>query len=149
MAFEVPLVNPNGDISATVTEIGGVNPTTIIQFNDPWQVTVNWHMLGDNWELLGGTWHVHVNLESIGPGPELSLFDPSVDCFNQSFPSLTGHYTCVFDVPANSVNPPAGLAPHQSLPMKMVVVITAEDLLGNPAPIAAYYEGPILQFYNP
>ena len=38
-------------------------------------INVNWSLKGANAHMVAGTWHVHANLESIGPGPELSLVD--------------------------------------------------------------------------
>ena len=143
-AFEVPTITLTGNIVASVHEHGGVVPATVIRAGTDWAVNVNWSLQGS--PLVAGTWHVHVNLESYGPGPELSLFD-LIDpaCQSQTFPNASGNYSCHFDVPANTVDPTQ--IPHQGLPMKLIVVLTALDTLGNPAPIAAFFEGPILMFY--
>lgn len=143
-AFEVPAITLTGSIAASVHEHGGVVPATVIRAGTDWAVSVRWSLQGS--PLVAGTWHIHVNLESLGPGPELSLFD-LIDpaCQNQTFPNASGNYACHFDVPGGAVNPAD--IPHQGLPMKLVVVLTALDTLGNPAPIAAFFEGPILMFY--
>lgn len=145
MPFETPNINLVGNISATVHEHGGVAPTTVIRTDTDWAVNIEWELLGLNWQMIGGTWHVHVNLESMGPGPELSLFDAvNPAACNDSLPSVDGRYFCHFDVPAG-----VATADHQGTPYKLVVTITYFNLLGNPGPMAAYFEGPILQFYNP
>lgn len=145
MPIEVPSITLNGAISASVHEHGGEAPATIIKFGTPWAANVSWSLTGS--PLVSGTWHLHVNLESIGPGPDLTLFDGTDPaCMSQAFPNATGTYFCHFDVAGDAV----ALAdiPHQGLPMKLVVVLTAQDNLGNPAPIAGYVEGPVLMFYR-
>lgn len=147
MAFETPNITLNGDISAVIHDAFGVAPATIIKAGSPWSVHINWEMTGLNWQMVAGTWHVHVNLESIGPGPEVSLFDfADPNCQNQPLPSINGKYSCHFDVPGNVFGP--AVVPHQGLAMKLVVLLTYVDPLGNRGPIAAYWEGPILQFYE-
>jgi hypothetical protein len=147
MPFEVPNISLTGNISATVHEHGGVLPTTIIEIGTPWAINVSWSMTGTNFHMVAGTWHVHANLESIGPGRELSLVDfADPACSSLALPSADGNYFCHFDVPGNFLTPAD--VPHQSLPMKLVVVLTYRDVLGHLGPIAGYYEGPILQFYN-
>ena len=144
MPFETPNIDLVGNITASVHEHGGVAPTTIIRTDTSWAVNINWSLLGTNWQMIGGTWHVHVNLESMGPGPELSLVDfADPACMNAPLPSVDGQYFCHFDVPAG-----VATAAHQGTAYKLVVLLTYRNLLGQPGPIAAYYEGPILQFYN-
>ncbi|MCB8983846.1 MAG: hypothetical protein H6659_08485 [Ardenticatenaceae bacterium] len=144
--FETPSISLTGNISANVLDFGAT-PTTIIKAGDPWAVDVKWEMTGPNWHMVAGTWHVHLNLESIGPGPELSLVDfADPNCQNQALPSTDGKYSCRFDVPGTVIN--TGVVQHQSLPMKLVVLLTYVDPLGHRGPIAAYYEGPIVQFYE-
>ncbi len=146
MAFETPTISLVGNLTASVHEHGGVAPATVIKAGTPWAVQINWSLLGTNWHMVAGNWHVHVNLESIGPGPELSLFDfIDPNCQNQPLPNATGNYSCHFDVPGSVIN--AGIVPHEGLAMKLVVLLTYVDPLGHRGPMAAFYEGPILQFY--
>ena len=147
MAFETPIITLTGDISAEIHDAFGVDPATIIRASSPWSVHINWEMTGLNWQMVAGTWHVHVNLESMGPGPEISLFDfADPNCQNQALPSATGRYSCHFDVPGTVFNDVE--VPHQGLAMKLVVLLTYVNPLGARGPIAAYWEGPILQFYE-
>lgn len=146
MPFETPTINLSGNISATVLDSGKA-PSTIIKAGDPWSVDVKWEMTGPGWHLVAGNWHVHLNLESIGPGPELTLVDfADPNCQNQALPSATGQYNCHFDVPGATIN--AGMVPHQGLAMKLVVLLTYVDPLGHRGPIAAYEELGIVQFYE-
>ena len=165
MAFETPTVDLTGSISATVHEHEGVQPSTIIKVGDHWSVHVNWEMVdedgGDLWRMVAGHWHVHVNLESIGPGPEISLYEfADSECHWQELPSADGTYSCHFDVPGNVIQDawdaamPGQDFPHQGLPMKMLVMLSyylpsATNILGERGEIAAYQEGPVLQFYLP
>lgn len=147
MPFETPNIKLVGYISAKVHEHGGVEPTTIIKAGTPWSVHIKWEMKGTGWHMIAGKWHVHVNLESIGPGPEYSLYDfGDPACMVQPLPSATGEYSCHFDVPGSLLN--TAVVPHQGLAMKLVVLLTYEDPLGHRGPIAAYWDGPILQFYE-
>lgn len=147
MTFETPNIELVGNISAVIHDEVGVDPTTIIKAGDPWSVHIEWEMTGKNWHMIAGKWHVHVNLESIGPGPELSLVDfADKNCMNQPLPSPTGKYRCHFDVPGDVID--KDVVPHQGLAMKLVVLLTYVDPLGHRGPIAGYWEGPILQFYE-
>ncbi|RMG94743.1 MAG: hypothetical protein D6706_13260 [Chloroflexi bacterium] len=145
-AFETPLGAGSpllrGTISAAVHEHGGVSPTTIIRTDTPASVHIKWRLEGPLASMICGKWHVHVNLESIGPGREYSLFDR--DCQLDLNPGGDGNYECHFDIPPGTVR-----AAHQGTPYKMVVTLTYRDPTGRPGPMAAYYEGPILQFFNP
>jgi hypothetical protein len=146
MTFETPSIDLVGTISASVHEHGGVAPAQIIQAGTPWAVSINWSLTGTNFHMVAGTWHLHVNLESIGPGPELSLFDLlDTNCQGQPLPNGTGNYSCHFDVPGSTIS--EAMVPHQGLAMKLVVLLTYVDPLGHRGPMAAFYEGPILQFY--
>ncbi|MFZ1395841.1 MAG: hypothetical protein WAS33_03035 [Candidatus Promineifilaceae bacterium] len=145
--FETPKIELIGNITAKVLDETGVEPALIIKEGSPWAVDIKWEMKGSNWQMIGGYWHVHLNLESIGPGPDLSLVDfADPDCQNQPLPSATGEYSCHFDVPGDFIS--LNNVPHQSLAMKLVVLLTYVNRLGQRGPIAAYWEGPIVQFYE-
>ena len=145
-AFETPLGvgSPllTGTIDASVHEHGGASPTTIIRTDNSWAVNINWTFKGILSTMITGRWHVHVLLESIGEGPEYSLFDADAD--QELKPGGTGDYFCHFDVPAGRV-----AAGHEGSAYKMVVTLTYRNPMGQPRPVAAYYAGPVLQFYNP
>ena len=147
MPCETPNINLVGQISAQVRDDAGVAPALIIKAGSPWSVDIAWEMTGTNWQMVAGHWHVHVNLESFGPGPELTLFEGSdPDCQHQPLPSADGMYSCHFDVPGTKIS--EALVPHEGLAMKLVVLLTYVNPLGHRGPIAAYWEGPVVQFYK-
>jgi hypothetical protein len=63
-------------LSATVYEVGGTDPTSIIHTNQNWYVDVEWQMTGHLIRHFCGDWYVSVVLESIGPGKEYQFPDP-------------------------------------------------------------------------
>lgn len=143
MPIEVPTFDLTADfLNVTVYE-PGEPPSNILEAGRPWYVHIEWEMKGKNFELIAGTWHLHVNLESIGPGPELSLYD-YIPPTAITIPSADGYYHVDFDVPASVIT--NAHVPHQSLLMKMVVALTFYNSNGEPDDIAGFYEGPILQF---
>lgn len=141
--FETPVSAPAlyGTLDAAIHEHGGVQPTRIIQTDTPWSVHINWSLKGDMAPMICGKWHVHVRLESMGPGGETSLFDP--DCQLDLNPGGNGDYSCHFDVPANRVK-----AAHDGTPYRVLVTLTYRNAVGKPGPMAAYYDAGIVQFYN-
>lgn len=157
MPFETPYPGLlEGRITHTIVHEHGIpdptpaiQPRTVIQNGDPWAVFVRWEMNGPDpvlWHSYAGFWRVSLGLESIGEGPEFRLTDfADPNCQNQPLPNATGIYTCHFDVPGNLMTD--AQVTDEGLAMKLVVLITYRDPLGHQGPIAAYEEGPILQFY--
>ena len=148
MPFETPFPPAlfAGTITAVEHEHGGVTPPSIIRTDQSWAVNVSWTTTGLATSMICGDWHLHVYLESIGPGPDLDL----TDAVNPGhvIPLTPGispvSYFVHFDVLAGRVQaPPAG-----SL-YKLAVTLTYFDASGAPGPMAAFEEGPLLQFYNP
>jgi hypothetical protein len=136
-SFDVTMTGPS------VHESGGAPPTTIIRTDQPWHVHVQWDTSGSHTGMIGGTWHLHIYLETIGPGDDLELFDE--DPLNEHDIPLTPgpsprHYHYHPDVPAGKVPPGA---------YKLALTLTYTDLANNPGPMAGYWEGPIIQFYKP
>lgn len=157
MPFETPYPGVlDGQITNVIVHEHGivdptpdVTPATIIQNGDPWAVSIWWRMNGPDpllWHLVSGHWRVSLRLESIGEGPELNLNDfADSNCQDQFLPSSSGTYFCHFDVPGDLMTD--AQVTDEGLAMKLVVLITYRDPLGHQGPIAAYEEGPILQFY--
>jgi len=154
MPFETPFSSSNfdGTISATVHEHTGSGdqpapPTTIIRTNNPWAVNVRWQTTGLATGMIDGEWHLHVFLESIGPGADLTLTDPP-DHIIPLTPGVSPvNYAVHFDVRSmedmNVSIPAAGRL------YKMVVSLTYIEPTGSPGPMAAFVDGPVLQFYRP
>ena len=148
MPFETPFTPAvfSGTITALQHEHGGAAPQSIIRTNQSWAVNISWTTTGLATGMITGTWHLHVYLESIGPGTDLDLID--TDAGQHIIPLTPGPspvgYFVHLDVLAGTVTaPPAG-----SL-YKLAVTLTYFDASGAPGPMAAFEEGPLLQFYNP
>jgi hypothetical protein len=147
--FETPLGpgNPHlaGQINSVVVVEKGdkaVEPTQIIRIDTDWSVHVEWELTGHLAKLICGHWCVNVLLESMGPGPELKL--PNYSHEVPLDPCGDGRYELWCDIRRGTV--PAEAC---GTPYKMVVTITYFNECGKPGPIAGFYEGPILQFYDP
>jgi hypothetical protein len=152
-ASESPIDGFLGPLTATVHDPFNVDPDapqTIIQTGKHWSVHINWKTFGPANAMVGGSWHLHAYLESVGPGPDLDLIDSPpptpTDHVIPLTPSSSAEvaYSAHLDVPAGTVT-----APLAGRIFKLVVTLTYFDLLGGPGPMAAYVEGPIVQFYNP
>jgi hypothetical protein len=149
MPFEV--LFPPGFFDGTLTilphEHGGVPPSTIIRTDQSWGINVDWTTTGAATGMIAGQWHLHVYLESIGPGNDLDLVDPA----DHVIPLTPGpspiNYQVHFDVPANVVAIPPGDT--RSRPYQLAVALTYIEPNGTPGSIAAIEMGSILQFYNP
>jgi hypothetical protein len=127
------------NLEAKVFDIGGASPTTIIKASAPWQINLQWEAVGAAVVFQSGTYVVDAFIESIGPGLEQRLGPVTVAL-------LPGkkNYTATILVPAGIVLP----AGQDSIPVKLVTTVTVKDGFGNPVPMAAYVEGPILQFFK-
>ena len=154
--FETPLAYPgyfDGEIYAKVYEYGGYKPTNIIRTDQSWGVSVKWKTSGKLVRMICGTWCVRIHLESIGRGPEFSLPArpkrvPLRPCDAKGYPQ-TVWYKCNIIVPPGLVH-----AKYCSTPYKLVTTLTYLEPCRyrkhrTPGPIAAYVDGPLLQFFHP
>jgi len=74
--FETPIPGRglfDGEIYAAVYEQGGAAPANIIRINQNWGVIVKWKTSGSLVRMICGEWCLKMHLESMGPGPELTL----------------------------------------------------------------------------
>ena len=147
--FETPLGQHNphltGRIKSVVVKEEGekaVEPSHVIRIDTDWSVHVEWELVGHLTKLISGKWCLSVLLESIGPGPELKLPANAHDI--PLNPCGDGQYKYWFRIDKGTV--PAQAC---STPYKLVVAITYYNECGKPGPIAGFYEGPIVQFYDP
>jgi hypothetical protein len=130
----------SGSCGTQVTDPTGLNPSpNIIQIADAWAVRVQWSVAGNFVVLMnpGALWRVRVMLESIGPGLEAQVATATVPV---GAPALSHSYNQVLSIAANF----PGLVPGA---YKLTTVITIENG-GLPGEIAAFDEGPVLQFYR-
>ena len=142
MPFETPLPPGNFDVTITnaaVREYGGTNPTTIIRTDQTWDVQIEWQTSGSIATWLAGNWHLQIFMESMGPGDEVVLVD-SNEAVIPLVPESPHLYQYHPDFPAGKVT--AGV-------YKLVLTITYTDAANNPGGMAGYWEGPIIQFYDP
>lgn len=139
------LVSPylSGEIEAWVTEIGGVDPVTIIRADEDFQVHVKWTLKGHLTEFVCGFWCVSVFLESIGPGPEIRYPEPPLEVRLMPCPG-DNTYEVWVQIPANTLS-----IADCSTPYKLVTTVTYLTEKRNPGPMAGFVEGPLLQFYIP
>jgi hypothetical protein len=148
MPFETPFSKFlfAGVVTSLQQENGGAYPETIIRTSQSWAVTVSWTTTGLATGMIAGDWHLHLFLESIGPGPDLDLID--ADSAEHIIPLTPGpspvHYSVRVDVPATAV-----VAPGQGRLYKLAASLTYFEPGGAAGPMAAFEEGPILQFYDP
>lgn len=133
----------HGKIEASVYEIGGVAPKTIIRTDEDWVVRFCWELDGALKSMICGTWCLHVHLESIGKGPELDLPDDGPEVEVPLDPCGDGKYQKEFLIRAGTVK-----AEHCGTPYKMVATVTYRNACDLPGPMAGFVEGPILQFYD-
>jgi hypothetical protein len=141
--FEVALPKPHlvGDIFASVYEVGGANPTTIISVDQDWGVRIRWDLKGSLAPFICGEWCLHLRLESMGPGRELLFSLPRRIPLN---PCGRGSYYVDFRIKRGMIKPH-----HCSIPYKPVVTLTYYTVCHKPGPIAGFVELPIIQFYDP
>lgn len=135
-----------GYMEADVYELGAngepQNNTSIIRTDQDWGVVFKWGLRGPLSRMICGVWCLHVNLESIGPGPELNL--PSEEGFHLHFKGCAGtEFTKVICVPKGIVS-----GKHCSVPYKLVATVTYLDECDRPGPMAGFVEGTIVQFYE-
>jgi hypothetical protein len=125
-------------VNAEVRDPEGIEPSTIIQTEDAWLIRVEWEISGPAAPFLGGDWHVSAYLESIGGGDFEDQVGDTVDVpLSDADPAQTRSYSTDIDVLGDTV--PAGA-------YKLVTLINYTHL-DMPCEMAAFAEGPILQFY--
>lgn len=140
MTFEVP--NPlvlNGTLSAALHDPGQA-PATIVKTTDAFHVHAVWSIDGPAAGVMGGDWHLSAYLESIGLGFEGQIgATVNVPLAGTPPVPLPRNYHADINVAAGAV--PAGA-------YKLVTVLLYTNG-GFPNEIAAFSEGPIVQFYDP
>ena len=144
MAFEpqIPIGFQGQILAPEVIDPVGQQPSTIIRLNDPWQVRVRWEVTGLLAPPIAGTWSLRVLLESVGTHFEGQV-GPVATVDYQTGGTWTGN-TCQYD---ETINIPAGEPPDEG-PYMLVVALLFEDSVGNPGPLAALEEGPLIQVFQ-
>ena len=138
----------NGNISIEVQDLDSLQPTTVVDCEKGAKVTVRWDIEGKIKAHLCGQWCVCVHLESMGPGPELSVKNP---CATLEWePCNDGGWEYEVVIPQD-IDVPAGedlCADNCGRLYQVGVTLTSRDGCGEPGHIAAYCKGPCIMFYN-
>jgi hypothetical protein len=139
--FEVSIGTLHGHLTSVVSDPHGVSPTTVINLNHDWHLTVDWQLHGPAVPMIAGNWRVQAYLESMGPGPEIPVVSDTVSIASGGTADPFGlSYHRDYIIGPNT--------PAEEGVYKLVTVITSESPSGTPGPFAAFEEGPLLQFYR-
>jgi hypothetical protein len=134
------LAHLSGQMSVTVLDPNDPGtPTNIIETDDAFAIRVDWTITGLAAPFLGGQWRVNAYLhDRDGVAPSTGLLSNATVAVGPSNGLQTRNYSTTLNVAAGRVK--AGL-------YDLTVAITYDNF-GPPMSIAAFSEGPILQFYN-
>ena len=159
-AFQIEpfLAQLTGSMSIQVLDLDNQQPTTVVDCDTGASVKVHWDIEGHLKKHLCGKWCVCVHLESLGPGPELSVKNPceSIDwepCNEGgwNYEVVIPHdITTPQDNNTNGVDDKDELCdPNQcGLLYQIGVTLTSKNGCGGPGHIAAYCKGPCIMFYK-
>ena len=113
--------------------------TNLVPASHPCRIHIEWRISGPLVSTLDGKWRVIGYAESIGPGVDLDLGNVRLVDISEGtwIESTQRHYYTDIDVASSTLKP--GL-------YKLVVTINLISSTGSPGPIAAYEEGPIVEF---
>ena len=114
-----------------------IPPATNIQTDQSFHLRFNWKTQGNLNYIMCGEWTCRLYLERMGGG-EFSL--PVSHAIGvEEFVAKPNSYECKIDVPANVV--PAGI-------YRVVATLTLKGDTGVPAPVAAFADLGLVQFYK-
>ena len=129
-----------GDVDLLNVVDSGFASKLIIPRTQACEVKVKWHLDGLFAGSFGGNWKIKVGLESMGPGPEYSFSAPNVPLSAGAVVGTQRNYDATISIPGNTVAENA---------YRLVATITYVEPGNTPGPLAAYEEGPIVQFFEP
>lgn len=136
--YGLPPAFLDGNLTAALIDSTGT-PNRVLERNQPCSIKVDWSINGPVAPGLGGDWRIQVFMESMGPGPELSIGTTTVP-LNSVPPAAVRNYTATLNIPGGTV-PADGT-------YKLTLVLTHTNL-GVPDRMAGFVEGPVVQFYTP
>jgi hypothetical protein len=138
--FEHPFAGLlTGTVSVEVEDHEGIAPAAIIQTEDAWLIHVKWEIDGVAAPYLGGDWHVSAYLDPIGVTDFRDQVGVTVDVsLGEAALARARSYSADIEVAGDTV--PAGV-------YKLVTLVNYTHL-DVPCEMAAFAEGPILQFYS-
>ncbi|HEX7975909.1 MAG TPA: hypothetical protein VF498_15985 [Anaerolineales bacterium] len=137
-----------GNMSTSVIDPDGT-PNRVLEITLPFTVVVDWTLSGTSASTIGGTWDVKVILDSI-------VLDPPAPEVSKQVAADLGHSLAAVQAGSTPTNRifkatlpiPAGVVPHTGV-YKLITLIDYKDVANNPGQMAAFSEGPMLDFYNP
>ena len=130
----------SGTVSLTVHDPSDPGtPVNIIETDDAFDIRVDWSISGLAAPFIGGEWHVNAYLDDRdGVALSSGLLKGAIVLVGPSNGQSVRNYNTTLSVAAGAVQP--GL-------YDLTVAITYDNF-GPPLSIAAFCEGPILQFYK-
>jgi hypothetical protein len=129
----------------TIRESGGATQGNIMPVTQGWEMHVEWSLISAEEKDLKGNWVVQAHLESIGPGPELSLPVDGPAKHPLSDYVHKDEAAGAFDYALDLVVAPNDVAVGT---YEVVVTITWEKADGQPGKLADFYQGDILYIYG-
>lgn len=137
-----------GQMSTAVIDPDGT-PNRVLDITLPFTIEVDWTLSGPNASSIGGTWDVKVILDSIvldPPAPEVSK-QVAAD-LNHNLAAVQPGSTSSNRIFKSLLNVPPGAVPHTGV-YKLITLIDYRDVNNNPGQMAAFSEGPMLDYYQP
>jgi hypothetical protein len=136
LTFEALPGTISGSGQVTVVDPALGTPIMILKLADAWSVKVDFTIAGEiplGW--IGGKWHVQAFLERMGPGADLIV-------------NAAPQTQVISGLPVTFLITPDGGLPVEEGMYRLAVSILFRDAGGNPKPVAAFQDGPTLQFYT-
>ncbi len=112
-------------------------PVDIIQTDQSFHVRFHWRTKGNLNYIMCGKWVCRIYLEWMG-GNEFTL-DPSYAIAEEDFVACPSKYSCNINVPPHQVKPGV---------YRVVATLTLRGKKGVPAPVAAFADLGLVQFYE-
>ena len=112
-------------------------PAEIIQTDQSFHLRFHWRTSGNLNYIMCGKWKCRIFLEKMG-GDEFTL-NPAYALGEEDFVAKPNFYECRIDVPGNQVKPGV---------YRLVATLTLEGETGVPAPVAAFADMGLVQFYS-
>jgi hypothetical protein len=151
--IESHLLDYQGNITnASVFEASPVLVSNVIATTQKWGVILEWAMTGIEARRGRGHWKAHVLLESMGPGNEYMLpsAGPVVVLNSQgvwtaatgtrTFDNIAGKLPIEIDPAVDPIAPGT---------YRLTTTLQYYDEADVPYPVSGFFEGPMLEFYNP
>lgn len=138
-----------GDITIDIVDLDNLQPTTVVNCNSGAEVRVHWDIHGHLKKHLCGKWCVCVHLESIGPGPEISVKEP---CAQLDWETCNdGGWDYVVTIPKDLDEAQSAEICDESKCGRLyqiAVTLTSRNGCDEPGHIAAYCKGPCIMFFS-